>query len=98
MKKFFNILFLTLLMGGNALALTDAELDKLASESKTEYGMGYIYDECANETKFTKYLFSKRCKCAIKAGKAYTSEGAAIAFEQCAPKTSLQKKIDKFFD
>ena len=97
MKKLFTILLLTLIMGGNALALTDAELDKLASKSKTEYGMDYIWDECANETKFTKYLFSKRCKCAIKSGKAYTNDAAEIVFEQCAPKTSSEKLANEFF-
>ena len=52
-------------------------------KSKNDYGARLIEDVCYSEDALLEIMYSKRCKCAIKAGKAGSDYAAREVAEQC---------------
>lgn len=83
MKKHFLIILVALLWCGNAYGLSKEKMAKLVSEANTRAAVGLIYEYCRGENAFFKIFYSKRCKCAIKSGKAKTRAGVSVIAQQC---------------
>ena len=85
MKKLFLILVLCCLVwGGSAFAIMDKDkLAELMSNSFTDYGAKVIEENCYFENTRVEFLFSSRCKCAIKAAKSKNTVGVKKIGESC---------------
>ena len=83
MKKLLGIVVLILIMQTAAFSLDRDDLAKLMSKAKTSVAANNIYDECEGENAFFKIFYSKRCKCAIKSGKANNHAAAIEILDQC---------------
>ena len=83
MKKLLSILFLSLITTNNAYSLSEEKLIELTSKAYTPGAAGLIYDYCAHEDAFLEMLYSKSCKCAIKAGKAKNLAAVSLIVAQC---------------
>ena len=70
-------------MQGSALSLDRDDLLKLKSKAKTSYAAAAIEDMCAGEDAFLEVMYSSRCKCAIKAGKANNKYAASEILDPC---------------
>ena len=53
------------------------------SKAKNSYGARDIEDFCRSEDAFLEIMYGKRCKCAIKTGKAGSDYAAREVAEQC---------------
>ena len=91
MKKLLSIIFITLITSTNAYSLSEDKLIELTSKARTNAAAGLIYDYCAGEEEIKvrgikvslEILYSKRCKCAIKAGKAKNRAAVGLIADQC---------------
>ena len=83
MKKLLSIIFITLITCTNAYSLSEEKLIELTSKARTNAAAGLIYDYCAGEDAILEMLYSKRCKCAIKAGKANNRAAVGLIVDQC---------------
>ena len=83
MKKFVFILSLFFLFSTSGYSLDREDLRKLMSKSKNDYGARLIEDACYSEDALLEIMYSKRCKCAIKAGKAGSDYAAREIADQC---------------
>ena len=83
MKKFIFILSLFFLFSTSGYSLDREDLRKLMSKSKNNSGARLIEDACYSEDALLEIMFSKRCKCAIKAGKAGSDYAAREVADQC---------------
>jgi len=63
--------------------LSEEKLIELTSKAYTPGAAGLIYDYCAHEDAFLEMLYSKSCKCAIKAGKAKNLAAVSLIVDQC---------------
>ena len=83
MNKTLLIIILSLIATVSAHSLSEDELIKLTSKAHTRAAAGLIYDYCSGEDAFLERLYSKRCKCAIKAGKAKNRAAVGLIVDQC---------------
>ena len=83
MKKFIFIISLFVLFSTSSYSLDREDLRKLMSKAKNDYGAREIEDYCYGEDAFLEIMYSKRCKCAIKSGKAGSDYAAREVAEQC---------------
>ena len=83
MKKLLSIIFITLITSTYAYSLSEEKLIELTSKARTNAAAGLIYDYCAGEDAILEMLYSKRCKCAIKAGKAKNRAAVGLIADQC---------------
>jgi hypothetical protein len=83
MNKSLLIIILSLIATGSAHSLSEDKLIELTSKAYTRAAAGLIYDYCSGEDAFLEILYSKRCKCAIKAGKAKNRAAVGLIVDQC---------------
>lgn len=84
MKKLLMIIVLSLMWSGNSSAIIDRDkLAELMSNSFTDYGAEVIEENCYYENTKVEFLFSSRCKCAIKAAKSKNTVGVKKVAESC---------------
>jgi len=82
-KLFLGIVVLGLMLSGNAYSLSKEKMAELVSEANTRGAVGLIYEYCQDEDAFLEIFYSKRCKCAIKSGKAKTRAAVSVIAQQC---------------
>ncbi len=82
-KKFLFILTIGILTMTNAYSLSEKDLIDLAAKANTNAAAGLIYDYCSGEDAFLQVMYSKKCKCAIKAGKAKNRAAVGLIVDQC---------------
>jgi len=83
MKKLIVILSFFALFSTSSYSLDREDLRKLMSKAKTSMAASYIEDYCRSEDAFLEIMYGKRCKCAIKAGKANNKLAASEILDQC---------------
>jgi len=83
MKKFLFILIIGMLMISKAYSLSEKDLIDLAAKANTNAAAGLIYDYCSGEDAFLQAMYSQKCKCAIKAGKAKNRAAVGLIVDQC---------------
>jgi|TARA_B110000967_G_C18813363_1_gene524829 hypothetical protein len=83
MKKIIVILSFFVLFSTSSHSLDREDLRKLMSKAKNSYGARDIEDFCRSEDAFLEIMYGKRCKCAIKTGKAGSDYAAREVAEQC---------------
>ena len=82
-KKFLLIITIGILTITNANSLSEEDLVDLAAKAITRAAVGLIYDYCAGEDAFLQIMYSKKCKCAIRAGKAKNRAAVGLIADQC---------------
>ncbi len=82
-RKFLFILTIGILTMTNAHSLSEKDLIDLAAKANTNAAAGLIYDYCSGEDAFLQVMYSKKCKCAIKAGKAKNRAAVGLIVDQC---------------
>ena len=82
-KKFLFIITIGILTITNANSLSEEELVDLAAKANTRAAAGLIYNYCSGEDAFLQVMYSKKCKCAIKAGKAKNRAAVGLIVDQC---------------
>ena len=83
MKKFLLIVTIGILTITNANSLSEEDLVDLAAKANTNAAAGLIYNYCSGEDAFLQVMYSKKCKCAIKAGKAKNRAAVGLIVDQC---------------
>ena len=83
MNKTLLVIILSLIATGSAHSLSEDELIDLTAKAHTRAAANLIYDYCSGEDAFLEMLYSKRCKCAIKAGKAKNRAAVGLIVDQC---------------
>ena len=84
MKKILLTILFTLVLSGSAYAIMDRDkLAELMSKSYTDFGAELINEYCYYENARAQFLFSSRCKCAIKAAKSKNKQGVKKIGESC---------------
>ena len=82
-RKFLFILTIGILTMTNAYSLSEKDLIDLAAKANTNAAAGLIYDYCSGDDAFLQVMYSKKCKCAIKAGKAKNRAAVGLIVDQC---------------
>ncbi len=82
-KKFLFVVTIGILTTTNANSLSEKDLIDLAAKANTNAAAGLIYDYCSGEDAFLQVMYSKKCKCAIKAGKAKNRAAVGLIVDQC---------------
>ena len=82
-KKFLLIITVGILTITNANSLSEEDLVDLAAKANTRAAVGLIYDYCSGEDAILQVLYSKKCKCAIRAGKAKNRAAVGLIADQC---------------
>ena len=83
LKKILFIIAFGMLMITNAHSLSEKDLIDLAAKANTNAAAGLIYDYCSGEDAFLQAMYSQKCKCAIKAGKAKNRAAVGLIVDQC---------------
>ena len=83
MKTILSIIFISLIATSNVYSLSEEKLIKLTSKAHTRAAAGLIYDYCSSEDAYLQILYSEKCKCAIKAGKAKNRAAVGLIADQC---------------
>ena len=82
-KKFLFIITIGILTITKAKSLSEEDLVDLAAKANTRAAVGLIYDYCSGEDAFLQIMYSKKCKCAIRAGKAKNRAAVGLIADQC---------------